>query len=524
MRRIFILCILAALFFNVSKAQGKYWVFFTDKKGVTFDPYEYFDEKAIDRRLKNNVSLDDITDYPVKQDYLDGVSELADSLSHHSRWFNAVATYAGSVQIAKIRRLPYVQKAVPFPRQKMQFAGLESEYDTMLNFTNTHILNTQTRSMGMETFRENDIDGTDVRIAVFDGGFPGVDEIPVFQHIRENNRILKTYDFAKNTENVYHGISHGTMVLSNIAGKTGDMQLGLATDAEFLLARTEIKSEPFSEEENWLAAMEWADKHGAQIINSSLGYVYHRYFPEQMDGEHSLVAKAANMAASKGMLVVNAAGNNGSDKDWIVINTPGDADSVLTVGGVQPTTGYHISFSSYGPTADMRRKPNVSAFGQVIVAGKRGLKQSFGTSFASPLVAGFAACALEAKPELKAMELFREIEKSGELYPYFDYAHGYGIPQADHFLGETKIPNKTFRFIEKDNQVIVEVDEDIFKDQKYLKRFILYYNLQKPNGVLDKYYVLGVNQTDVLTINKSEVPEGTRLNVHYVGYTATFEF
>ncbi|MCF8332321.1 MAG: S8 family serine peptidase [Bacteroidales bacterium] len=524
MKRIIILLILSALFFNVSKAQGKYWVFFTDKKGVTFDPNDYFDKKAIDRRLKHNISLYDISDYPVKQQYLNEVGELADSLSHHSRWFNAVATYAGDDQIRKIKDLPYVRKVVPFPKIKMQLAGYVSDYDTTLNFKNSHILHTQTRSMGMEKFREHDIDGTGVRVAVFDGGFPGVDEIPVFQHIRDDNRILKTYDFAKNTENVYHGMSHGTMVLSNIAGKTGDIQLGLATDAEFLLARTEINTEPFSEEENWLAAMEWADKNGAQIINSSLGYVYHRYFPEEMDGKHSLVARAANMAAAKGMLVVNAAGNKGSDKEWIVIGTPADVDSVLTVAGVRPTTGYHIAFSSFGPTADLRRKPNVSAFGQVIVAGKKNLKQSFGTSFASPLVAGFAACALETNPELKAMELFREIEKSGELYPYFDYAHGYGVPQADYFFGAKDNTGKTFEFIESDDQVTVEVNKDIFKDQKYDKRFILYYNLQKPNGVLDKYYVLSVNQTDVLIINKSEVPEGTRLNVHYVGYSETFEF
>lgn len=523
MKKIITLSFLLLVVISWAGAQGKYWVFFTDKDGVSFDPYEYFDEKAIERRVKHGVSLYDISDYPVKEAYLKGVEKRADSISHHSRWFNAVATYADQQAIETIRKLHYVKKIMAFPGNGMQMAEAK-DYDTTLSYKHRMILKDQTKKLGLDVFQKHDVDGSGIRVAVFDGGFPGVDNIPAFQHIRNDNRILKTYDFAKDKESVYHGSSHGTMVLSNIAGKIDSTNIGMATGAEFLLARTEIQREPFSEEENWLAAMEWADKHGAQIINSSLGYIYHRYFPEEMDGKHSLVAKAANMAASKGMLVVNAAGNDGSDKQWKVIGTPADADSVLAVGGVKPTTGYHISFSSYGPTADKRLKPNVSAFGQVIVAGEDGLKQSYGTSFASPLVAGFAACALQTNEELKAMELFKEIEKSGHLYPYFDYAHGYGMPQAAYFFNEQRNLGKTFRFIEKDDKVVVKVDKEILEDQAYLKRFVLYYNLQKPNGVLEKYYVLSVSQEEVFSIEKSEVSEGMKLNVHYMGHTETYEF
>ena len=522
MKRIITLLLLLAVTVSWADAQGKYWVFFTDKDGVSFNPYEYFDKKAIERRIKHGVDIDDISDYPVKKSYLEGVKNLADSVSHHSRWFNAVATYADQQTIETIGNLAYVKKTVPFPERNMQLA--EVKYDTTQSFENNKILKDQTKKLGGKVFKEHNIDGSGIRVAVFDGGFPGVDEIPVFEHIRDDNRILKTYDFAKNKETVYHGSKHGRMVLSSIAGKTDSARLGMATGAEFLLARTEIKREPFSEEENWLAAMEWADKHGADIINSSLGYVYHRYFPEEMDGEHSLVAKAADKAASKGMLVVNAAGNDGADVQWKVIGTPADADSVLAVGGVRPNTGYHISFSSYGPTADKRLKPNVSAFGQVIVAGEDGLKQSYGTSFASPLVAGFAACALQTNEDLKAMELFEEIEKSGHLHPYFDYAHGYGMPQAAYFFDEEENTGKTFSFKEEEGQVIVEVDEEILESEAYMKRFMLYYNLQKPNGVLDEYYVLSVNQEEVFSIDKADVSEGMKLNVHYVGHTGTYEF
>ena len=169
--------------------------------------------------------------------------------------------------------------------------------------------------------------------------------------------------------------------------------MGLATGANFLLAITEVSSEPFSEEENWLAAVEWAYKNGADIISSSLGYTNNRYFTKDMDGKKSFVVKAASLAARKGMLVINAAGNDG-DSEWKVISTPADADSILTIGGVSPETNLHINFSSYGPTADGRMKPNVSAFGEAVVANTKGnVEIAFGTSFATPLVAGFAACA-----------------------------------------------------------------------------------------------------------------------------------
>lgn len=524
-KKAFLIFSLFVISLNFLSAQNKYWIYFTDKDGVTFDPYQYFDQKAIDRRIKHGLDLYDKSDYPVKQQYLQAVAQVADSLSHHTRWFNAVAAYANESEVQQIIALPFVKKVTPFPENHMQLAeSVGAEYDTVLSRDLDYILEGQLLSMDGDILKQHNIDGSGSRVAVFDGGFPGVDELPMFAHLRKDGRILKTYDFAKNKEEVYHGMSHGTMVLSNIAGKIGDKQLGLATGAEFLLARTEIWREPFSEEENWLAAMEWADKHGADIINSSLGYTYHRYYPAEMDGQHSLVAKAANKAVAKGMLVVNAAGNDGGDDSWTVIGTPADADSVLAVGGVQPTTGYHISFSSFGPTADGRRKPNVAAFGEVVVAGKNKLKRSFGTSFASPLVAGFAACALQAFPHVKAMELFRLIEECGALYPYYDYAHGYGIPQGSILLGQWDNPGKTVKIIENDQEVIVRVDSAIMKDEQYADRSLLYYNLQGPDGILDTYYVVEVQQTDVIRLQKAEIKKGMKLNVNYVGYSATYQF
>jgi len=384
--------------------------------------------------------------------------------------------------------------------------------------------------------------GKGLRIAILDVGFDRADQVPAFDHIRSGKRLIATRDFTsrKYSENVYYGNGHGTEVWSCIGGKIGDLQIGLATGAEFLLAKTEKNSEKYSEELYWLAAAEWADKNGADIINSSLGYTSKRYFSWQMDGKTSFVTRAANIAARKGMLVVNAAGNEGTGK-WHFIGAPADADSVLSVGGIDPATGYHTSFSSYGPTADKRMKPNVSAYGHVVAAAPAGLTPAQGTSFASPLVAGFAACAWQSNRSLSNMQLFKEIEKSGSLYPYFDYAHGYGVPQADYFLDAgPSTPEPTFNVVENGDSISVIILNKTFGGValhnpglgKSLSQpdpmpvsnpEYLYYNIMDAGGVLSSYYVVDVTQPNVLTVLKSDFQRGDVLNVHYAGYNISIK-
>jgi serine protease AprX len=419
------------LFCSSSDAQN-YWVFLKDKAGVVFDPYEYFDPHTIERRLRKGYPVDCLSDYPVNDHYLYVIGVFADSVGYASRWFNAVAVTAGDEAIQKIAALPFVAGVeTSEARYPMEYA--QAHYDTMLYLPSRRLMESQVSVLGLEQWRNAGFDGTGIRIAVFDGGFPTYLTNPALSHLVEGEQILRTWDFTRNRENVERGMSHGTMVLSCIGGMLDDKPMGLATGASYLLAITEIRREPFKEEQFWLAAAEWSDKHGADMINSSLGYVHDRYHNIQMDGKSTFVTRTANMAASKGILVVNAAGNSGSDR-WKVIGAPADADSVLTIGGISPQTGYHTSFSSFGPTSDGRLKPNVTAFAHVIAAGKKKLTGTQGTSFSAPLVTGFAACAWQSDTSLNNMELFRKIEQSGHLYPYFDYAHGYGIPQAGFFL------------------------------------------------------------------------------------------
>jgi serine protease AprX len=449
---------------DFSEGNNKYMVFFKDKKNTTFNPYEYFDAKSIERRLKQEIPLSDSSDFPVNDDYIKTVFALADSISYSSRWFNSLTVFADENSLQKITDLPFVKGIEPLSARLIPAGNDKGEYNITLNNDQLKLLQKQTERLGISAFREKGFDGKGIRIAIFDAGFPSVDVNPCFEHIRKENRIIKTFDFGKNRENVYAFNGHGTNVFSCIAGMVDSIPIGLATGAEFLLARTEnALLEPYGEEENWLAAVEWADKNGADIINSSLGYTVHRYFREDMNGKISLIARAANMAAGKGILVVNAAGNEG-ESGWKFIGTPADADSVLSIGGIDPETDIHSSFSSFGPTADKRLKPNVSAYGSVIAAGRFGLINTQGTSFASPLVAGFAACAWQSNRNLTNMELFHEIEKSATLFPYYDYAHGYGIPQAEFFISGKNNTEPTFDIVSEGKLITVTIPDNVFNE------------------------------------------------------------
>lgn len=544
MRNLLLLLLLfiAAPYFT----QQKYWVFLTDKEGVEFDPSTYFDQKAIDRRIKNNVPVYDESDKPLRSDYYELVSSVADTVTGHTRWFNAMACILTDQQFSVVNEFPFVKDVTPMTSQgylteEYRFKDLEKGEKLLLK--------EQTKWLGGQVFQDNGITGKGVRVCVIDAGFPSVNYADEFEHLRGN--IKGTWDFHKNKSDVYKFNNHGAAVLSCIGGRTEDgVNMGLAVDAEFLLARTElILKEGLSEEEDWLMAVEWADKNGADVINSSLGYTTSLYFKEDMDGETALISRAGNLAARKGILVVNAAGNEG-DGYWKYIGAPADADSVLTIGGINPWTGIHTSFSSYGPTADKRMKPNVSAFGHVMAAnGKGKISETQGTSFASPLMAGYAACLIEMYPNLPVMEIYKKIEESGHLFPYFDYAHGYGIPNAAHLFQERSQSDEILSYRIEDDSIIVSIDPDYFdlNDEvviNYHSRFLfdnaprflhipdafiaddssprkahpnyVYYHLEN-DGALTEYALVAPRQRDVLKISIGEYI-GEELRVWYKGH------
>lgn len=506
-----VLLVIIAGTVNIIKAQdadseGKYWVYFKDKNLTDFHPEDEFDPKAIERRKQNNIQFAE-SDAPVNSSYVAAVNREGAQTRAVSRWFNASCVYATSDEISRIAQLDFVSEVREvIPPKKIVARNNSADYNP--TEADVQLAKAQLDRMGGADFYDNGIDGRGIRIAVFDIGFKSWKTNPAFSHIRKNEKVLKTWDFVKDKENVDGYNSHGTFVLSCIAGKIGDMRIGLATGAEFILARTETWTEFYSEEENWVEAAEWADREGADIINSSLGYTYHRYFREQMDGEYSLVTRAADMAAKKGILVVNAAGNDGNN-NWKFIGAPADADSILSIGGLSPELGVHTTFSSFGPTRDKRLKPNVSAYGHVTGSGPKGVSRTQGTSFSSPLVAGFAACAMQTRPAFNNMTLLDAIQKSGDLYPYFDYAHGYGVPQASYFMQRTSPTMPTFKFVRTSSTVRIDIiDSSEVNDLKSNSYFVkwpnyVFFHVENKNGYLDKYSV--VDGTGFDKYNFSEI-------------------
>ena len=510
-------------------AQSCWWVFLTDKQGCTFDPYTYFDDKAIERYRLNHADLWDSTNYPLNEKYVQGVCALATEEVGQSRWFNAVAVMATAEQAAAIGELPYVRSV-----QRIEGEARISRYD---EDTNRRLPDSVKYKAGMtkqllrmqgELFREKGIDGRGIRIAVFDAGFPRVNSHTAFQHLRDSNRIVATWNFTRKKADVYGWSEHGTEVLSCITGVIDTMQLGLATGSEFLLAKTmDRKRSSNRNEACWILAVEWADKNGADIISSSVGYGYGYYSVKQMDGTSNM-AKAANMAARKGILVCQAAANLGDEDAWKTIVTPADADSVLTVGGIdgQLDIYEHARFSSYGPTADGRLKPNVCNFAYVYCAHTTSdsayNSYVWGTSFSTPLTAGFCACAWQLRRDLTAMQLKAEVERSADLYPYYDYALGYGVPQASWFTEETR-KEKEPTFVLKDSAqyiVFTPLQTNFFN--------FLFLHVRDSNGLVEKYLENSFMHDSALTdkvfpcyIRKSDVGANI-LCICYNGYVSEF--
>ncbi len=493
-------------------AQDKcFWVFFTDKNDTQFDPYSYFDARAIARYQQCGADLYDISNYPLNDSYVNTVGSYSTEVFGESRWLNAVGIEATDDNAALIAQLPFVAKVQEIfsngtvAKVKTEFKEIKED--------NKDILTDQVKRFGGQYFIDKGIDGKGLRICVMDGGFPKVNTHPAFQHLRDNNQIIKTYNFPNKKEDVYGWSTHGTMVLSCIAGINDKGQkMGLATGAEFLLARTEIDPEPFKEEVWWAQGAEWADKNGADIINSSLGYGKDRHWTKDMDGT-SYVAKAANKAVEKGILICNSAGNEGDDSRWMTIITPADAENVICVGGIDANLKdyRHISFSSYGPTADKRRKPDVVAFGEAQVANPSGgFTSAFGTSFASPLTAGFCACAWQTKRDLTALQMKAEIQKSCDLYPYYDYAFGYGVPQAAYFTGNHKPAERSFNLVQEKDGVKIVVPKIIENQDVFI-------NVEGADSVLLGYYKVHPDSTGIKLDNKN-FGQGKKLNVSYNGF------
>ncbi len=294
-------------------------------------------------------------------------------------------------------------------------------------------------------------DGTGVLIAILDGGFFDADKINSVNSLRSRKGIKSTYDFVNKNPSVYNSSNHGTAVLSVLSGYIPGNIEGSAPGADFLLLKTEdVESEFPCEEDFWAAGAEYADSAGADIISSSLGYFIFddttmNYKVSSLDGNTAFVTKAADIAASKGILVVNSAGNERNDI-WKYIIFPSDGDSVIAVGAVNGSN-LIADFSSAGPSAGWRIKPDNVTMGVSVPVqvSQNVINRSSGTSFSCPVLSGMAACLKQAVPKALNNDIINALHISADRYHSPDSLYGYGIPdmvQALNYLQDLyiKIP------------------------------------------------------------------------------------
>jgi len=432
-------------------APSRYWVKFSDKNGSPFSinaPEDFLSQRAIQRRAAQNISIVE-NDIPVNQTYVDAVVATGAQVLNRSKWHNSVTVISSdSTQIDAINALPFVASVNAVALAQHPVVDLRNKFEPQTdnvykNEVASPSISNADYGMGLNqidmlggiALHEMGFRGEGVLIAVIDAGFYNVDILTVFDSLRNENRLVATRDFVDGDLNVYHASTHGTMVLSTMAGNSPGQLIGTAPKASYMLLRSEdAGSEYLIEEVNWASAAEFADSAGADVINSSLGYTdfndasqNHTY--SDMDGNTTPVTVAADIAASKGMVVVNSAGNEGSSS-WFHISAPSDADSVLAIGAVDEF-GQYVAFSGKGYSFDGRIKPNVVAQGKdaAIVNSNTGeIMTGNGTSFSGPIIAGMVACLWQANPALNNMELLHAIEQSAHQYMNPDSLMGYGIP------------------------------------------------------------------------------------------------
>lgn len=428
------------LFSQVALAQefNRYMVFFKDKAASPYSieaPEEFLTPRAVERRVKFKIPLTE-QDLPVNEQYVQQIREQGIPVFYRSRWLNAVMVQDTEAKVGALANLPFVQDIV----YVAPGAKLNARLASLTQNPQEEVPQDQHDLLGIPLMQELGYTGQGKLIAVFDDGFRGVNTGNKFDHLYRNNHLLHTWDFVANAESVYQYDDHGTRALSTIAVVDSGTFVGTAPDAQFLLAITEdYYTEYVVEEYNWLIASEWADSLGADIITSSLGYTTYDdpsmdYTQSDMDGQTTIAARAATWATDRGMLVVSSAGNSRSSS-WGTISTPADAENILAVGAIT-ATGEIAPFSSFGPSADGRIKPDVVAQGvnTVVVAASGSYVLSNGTSFSGPQIAGMAASIWQAFPHLTNLELREAIIKSANQYANPDSDFGYGVPNFERLM------------------------------------------------------------------------------------------
>lgn len=404
-------------------------------------PQDFLSEKAIERRIKQNIGIN-YSDLPISGEYIIKIESLGARVVAKSKWLNSVAVHCqDSATIDNLKKLPFVNDAI-FVWKGQRSEPKQITYPDTLQLPNLQEAlpgdhygwgYQNIKALNVDTLHQAGFRGKGIDIAVIDAGFKHLPSIELLDNIN----IKGQKSFVDGMQNAYiEGNQHGLNVLSCIATNKPEYFVGTAPDAYFwLLTSEDSRSEFPIEEDYWLAAIEYADSVGVDVVNTSLGYnsfdkPAQVYKHEDLDGRTAFITRGADMATKKGIFVVTSAGNSG-DSEWQKITPPSDAYNVLTVGAIRQDSVI-ARFSSRGMTADLRIKPDVMTLGSnaTVVNDRGAIAYKSGTSFSSPIMTGVVACLWQAYPELTNIELLNIIRESANRYKNPDENYGYGIPNV----------------------------------------------------------------------------------------------
>jgi subtilisin family serine protease len=455
----FLLMFLAAtMFAQAQVATNIYWVQFTDKEGSPYsidNPEAYLSPRALQRRANLNIAIDEY-DLPVNPQYLQAVADCGAEIINPSKWLNGVSVHVTDPSVIEaINALDCVMTVRNCPNdlkaQEQKERWLANEMKPAASTRSSKGFyggaEDQVKQLNVDVLHEMGFDGTGVIIAVLDGGFEGAENTSCFDNMREEGRLLGTRDFVYGSNSVYTQSTHGTSCLSTMGAYDPNNMVGTAYKASYYLIHTEDgDSENIIEEYNWVSGAEYADSLGVDVCSTSLGYItfdmsqWNHPF-EHYDGKTAPMSIGAEIAASRGMICMNAAGNEGDGN--CTLGIPADAEHIVTVGAVN-AAGDRASFSSVGPTYDGRIKPDVMAMGEgTYVASGYGSWWPYyngnGTSFATPVLAGAVACLRQARPYSSVQEICDALRACGNRAENPDSKYGYGIPDFSQALELLKV-------------------------------------------------------------------------------------
>ena len=467
-----LLAMFACAYVQAQIATNIYWVQFTDKNESPYtidNPEAYLSQRALERRARLGIEIDEY-DIPVNPQYLQAVADCGVLLLNPSKWLNGVSVYTTDPNVIEtINALAFVEEVRECPAYPEAQNNKELSFEKELKASSGSNgardfyggAHDQVFQLRINELHDMGFDGTGVVIAVLDGGFVGTETHSCFDNMRDEGRLLGIRDFVYGSESVYSQSTHGTSCLSTMGAYDPNNMVGTAPKASYYLIHTEDgESETILEEYNWVSGAEYADSLGVDVCSTSLGYIDFDLSDwdhpiEHFDGHTAPMTIGAEIAASRGIICLNSAGNEYGG--YCTLGIPADAEHILTVGAVN-AAGQRADFSSVGPTYDGRIKPDVMAMGEgTYVASGNSWWPYYngnGTSFSCPVMAGAVACLRQARPDASVQEICDAVRMAGNNADNPDSYNGYVIPDFVAAL-ETLPLHVEDTFVQKDEIISV---------------------------------------------------------------------